>query len=181
MELEEAKNFLAANDDKLSYMELSRITGYPINELRDLYDDIVDNHELRQRKRNYNKFRKLYGAYRISPITFEAKKYNTTAEIKNDGYVVSNVLNACNNPHCLCRGYLWRYALYIDPEHIEDSVKGANPEMFVSIKATDVKTGEVTEFETLQHAVAMGWKWAEIVKCLNGEHKTFKGKKWEVT
>lgn len=48
-------------------------------------------------------------------------------------------------------------------------------------KGTDVKTGEIIYITSDRHELKnMGFQYAHIVKCCNGERKTHKGYKWEV-
>ena len=137
---EQAKNFLSLYDEVYSYKELSNITGYSVDELREFYDELFENKELDSRKKDMLRMKRYQGVWRIHPVTLKAKKYEELAYLKEEGYYLPNVITACRQKSTLCGGYLWRFGKHIDANHIERSIRSENPELFTPVTSFNPDT-----------------------------------------
>ena len=79
MTIEDVKTYLALYDEAYSYQEIAIKTGYPVSQLRELYDEIFYAKEIGKRRRSMQRMNAMKGVYRVHPVTFEV----TSSECRN--------------------------------------------------------------------------------------------------
>ena len=166
MTLNEVKEFIALYEETLTYKEMSNYTGYSVQELMDIYDDLFDTKELFTLKQKVKQLNRRGGIVRIHPLNFDYKVYEERADITNDGYISSNVIKACAKWDAIVSGYLWRYGNDVDFNNVEGCIKGQLPHLYKPVIAENKNDGEQFKFKSIQLACASGYNRVEILRAI---------------
>lgn len=115
-------------------------------------------------KRGKNKYTNVH---RLVAAAFLENKHNYPVvnhlnEIKND--------NRASNLEWCSIGYNNVY---------NDRAKKANVKNYKPVRATNVKTGEKMDFESISKAGTFGFRLTNIIQCCKGDKKTHCGYTWE--
>jgi len=154
---QDIKEFLALYEEVLSYREISRRTGYTVEELQDIYDEMFDSGELFSLKEKVTSIMNQGGIVRINPTTFEYKIYTDRADITKDGFLAQNVVRACGIPDTVVSGYLWRYGTDIDINNVEEDIKKQVPNLFRPIIAENKSERASHKFNSIIDAGLVGY------------------------
>lgn len=157
MKMQDIKEFLALYEEVLSFQEISRRTGYTVEELRKIYDDMFDSGELFTLKEKVTSIMHQGGIVRINPSTFEYKIYTDRADIVKDGFLAQNVVRACGVPETIVSGYLWRYGTDINVNNIEKDIKEQIPNMYRPIVAENKAERATHRFNSIVDAGLVGY------------------------
>ncbi|MBO4542754.1 MAG: hypothetical protein J5725_06175 [Bacteroidales bacterium] len=172
------KEYLALYEEVLSYREISRITGYTVEELEKIYNEMFDSGELFKLKEKVTSIMNQGGIVRINPTTFEYKIYTDRADIVKDGFFAQNVVRACSLPETLVSGYLWRWGEDIDDiENIEEEIHNQIPNMFRPIIAENKAERAMHEFESIISASLVGYTVRDVKKAIQCGTK-YRGMYW---
>ena len=152
--------------------------GCTNDEVREMYDEIVADHEIMKRRRAMKNITRMDGVYRIDIVTLEIKRYEDAKELRMDGYNVSNVLYACRTPMSICCGYLWRAGVDLDTSNVRKSLEEVTPELFIPVYGVNKKTKEKTAFRTLLEAHRNGFDKSYVLGVIQGHKGSYKGCKW---
>lgn len=155
--MQDIKEFLALYEEVLSFREISNRTGYTVEELRKIYDEMFDSGELFTIKEKVTSIMNQGGIVRINPDTFETKLYTSRADIVKDGFLAQNVVRACGLPETIVCGYLWRYGNEIDINNVKECLMNQIPNMFKPIIAENKTENVSHKFDSVIAAGLVGY------------------------
>lgn len=167
MTYEEVQEFLALYEETLTIKEVSNYTGYSVEDIMDIYDEMVDNHILFKIKEKVKSLNRRGGIIRVNPLTFDYKEYEERKDIADDGYIVSNVVAACGKWDSIVSGFFWRYGNDLDFNNIEQSIKTQLPQLYRPVQAENKFTGEKFNFASIISAWISGYNRTEILKAVD--------------
>jgi len=171
------KEFLAMYEEVLSFREISKRTGYTVEELRKIYDEMFDSGELFSLKEKVTSIMNQGGIVRINPSTFEYKVYTNRADITKDGFFAQNVVRACGIPDTVVAGYLWRYGSDIDLENVEAELKEEVPNLFRPIIAENKTEKATHRFNSIIDAGLVGYD-IHIIKKVIRDNTKYRNMYW---